>query len=101
MSTNIITQKDKKLKQSDSDICVIPRLGKIAYGQPIFADGTVSMVKVDDEVGAVILESRLKEENLERKERRYIAYSLNTSTDKSDELLDEEDSIETNGDCSG
>ncbi len=40
-----------------------------------FANGEVSVVEVDDEIGAVISDSRRKETNLERKERRH-CYSM-------------------------
>ena len=40
-----------------------------------FADGTVSEVEVEESIGAVIIESRRKEDNLARKER-YHCYSM-------------------------
>ena len=40
-----------------------------------FADGTVSEVEVEESVGAVIIDSRRREDNLSRKER-YHCYSL-------------------------
>lgn len=40
-----------------------------------FADGTVSEVEVEDSIGAVIIEDRRLEDNLDRKER-YHCYSL-------------------------
>ena len=40
-----------------------------------FADGTVSEVEVEESVGAVIIDSRRREEKLSRKER-YHCYSL-------------------------
>lgn len=40
-----------------------------------FADGTVSEVEMEESVGAVIIESRCKENNLSRKER-YHCYSF-------------------------
>lgn len=40
-----------------------------------FADGTVSEVEVEESIGAVIIDSRRKEDNLSRKER-YHCYSL-------------------------
>ena len=43
-----------------------------------FADGTVSEVEVEESVGAVIVESRRKEDNLSRKER-YHCYSLDSA----------------------
>lgn len=43
-----------------------------------FADGTVSEVEVDEAIGSVILDSRRKEDNLDRKER-YHCYSLNAA----------------------
>lgn len=43
-----------------------------------FADGTVSEVEVEESIGAVIIESRRKEDNLSRKER-YHCYSLDSA----------------------
>lgn len=43
-----------------------------------FADGTVSEVEVEEYIGAVIIESRRKEDNLSRKER-YHCYSLDSA----------------------
>lgn len=40
-----------------------------------FADGTVSEVEVDEEIGSIIVESRRLEDNLARKER-YHCYSM-------------------------
>ena len=40
-----------------------------------FADGTVSEVEVEESIGAVIIDSRRREDNLSRKER-YHCYSL-------------------------
>ena len=40
-----------------------------------FADGTVSEVEVEESIGAAIIDSRRKEDNLSRKER-YHCYSL-------------------------
>ncbi|MGN0149176.1 MAG: hypothetical protein ACI4C7_02880 [Clostridia bacterium] len=40
-----------------------------------FVDSEVSVVEVDDEIGAVIADSRRKEENLERNNRRH-CYSI-------------------------
>ena len=42
-----------------------------------FADGTVSEVEVEESIGAVIIESRRKEDNLARKER-YHCYSMDS-----------------------
>lgn len=41
-----------------------------------FADGTISKVEVEEEIGSVILESRRLEENSDRRQR-YHNYSLN------------------------
>ena len=42
-----------------------------------FADGTMSEVEVEESIGAVIIESRRKEDNLARKER-YHCYSIDS-----------------------
>lgn len=43
-----------------------------------FADGTVSEVEVDEEIGGIIVESRRLEDNLARKER-YHCYSMDAA----------------------
>ena len=40
-----------------------------------FADGTVSEVEVEESVGAVIIDSRRKDDNLSRKDR-YHCYAI-------------------------
>ena len=49
---------------------------KITYA---FADGTTSVVEVDDEIGAYIMDSRRHEDNNDRR-HRYHNYSLNDVT---------------------
>lgn len=49
-----------------------------------FADGTVSEVEVEESIGAVIIESRRKEDNLARKER-YHCYSMDAVQFEGDE----------------
>ena len=51
----------------------------------IFADGTVSEVEVDEELGNFIIESRQDEENLSRKER-YHCFSVESSVYEGKEL---------------
>ena len=46
---------------------------KIKY---TFADGEISEVEVNEEVGEFIIESRRQEENYERKERYHAEYSI-------------------------
>ena len=50
-----------------------------------FADGTVSEVEVDEELGNFIIESRQDEENLSRKER-YHCFSVESSVYEGKEL---------------
>lgn len=50
-----------------------------------FADGTVSEVEVDEELGNLIMESRQDEENLARKER-YHCFSVESSVYEGKEL---------------
>ena len=59
---------------------------KIKYA---FADGTVSEVEVEESIGAVIIESRRKEDNLARKER-YHCYSMDAAQFEGDEYGTEE-----------
>ena len=54
-----------------------------------FADGTVSEVEVEESIGAVIIESRRKEDNLARKER-YHCYSMDAAQFEGDEYGTEE-----------
>ena len=54
-----------------------------------FADGTVSEVEVEEFIGAVIIESRRKEDNLARKER-YHCYSMDAAQFEGDEYGTEE-----------
>lgn len=54
-----------------------------------FADGEVSVVDVEDELGAVITDSRRKEDNLERKER-YHCYSLDGAVYEGNDFADTE-----------
>lgn len=54
-----------------------------------FADGTVSEVEVEESIGAVIIESRRKEDNLARKER-YHCYSMDAVQFEGDEYGTEE-----------
>ena len=54
-----------------------------------FADGTVSEVEVEESIGAVIIESRRKEDNLARKER-YHCYSMDSVQFEGDEYGTEE-----------
>ena len=49
-----------------------------------FADGTMSEVEVEESIGAVIIESRRKEDNLARKER-YHCYSMDSVQFEGDE----------------
>lgn len=53
-----------------------------------FADGTVSEVEVEESIGAVIIDSRRKEDNLSRKER-YHCYSLDSAQFESMDFADE------------
>ena len=54
-----------------------------------FVDGTVSEVEVEESIGAVIIESRRKEDNLARKER-YHCYSMDAVQFEGDEYGTEE-----------
>ena len=54
-----------------------------------FADGTMSEVEVEESIGAVIIESRRKEDNLARKER-YHCYSMDSVQCEGDEYGTEE-----------
>lgn len=54
-----------------------------------FADGTVSEVEVEESIGAVIIESRRKEDNLARKER-YHCYSFDALDFEGSEFADNE-----------
>ena len=54
-----------------------------------FADGTMSEVEVEESIGAVIIESRRKEDNLARKER-YHCYSMDAVQFEGDEYGTEE-----------
>ncbi len=54
-----------------------------------FADGTVSEVEVEESIGAVIIESRRKEDNLARKER-YHCYSMDAAQFEGTEYADNE-----------
>lgn len=54
-----------------------------------FADGTVSEVEVEESIGAVIVESRRKEDNLSRKER-YHCYSLDAADFEGCEYADKD-----------
>ncbi len=62
---------------------------KITYE---FADGTHSVVEVDEKIGMLIEESRRLEKNLERKERRHCR-PLFENDDKCEELADERDPL--------
>lgn len=53
-----------------------------------FVDGTVSEVEVEESIGAVIIESRRKEDNLARKER-YHCYSLDAAQFEGEEYADD------------
>lgn len=53
-----------------------------------FADGTVSEVEVEESVGAVIIDSRRREDNLSRKER-YHCYSLDSAQFEGTDFADE------------
>ena len=67
-----------------------------------FADGTVSEVEVEESIGAVIIESRRREDNLSRKER-YHCYSLDAAQFEGAEYSDEKtpESILISEECSG
>ena len=54
-----------------------------------FADGTVTEVEADDNIGSFIVEDRRKEENLERKER-YHCYPLDAAEFDSLDVADTE-----------
>lgn len=54
-----------------------------------FVDGTVSEVEVEESIGAVIIESRRKEDNLARKER-YHCYSMDAAQFEGTEYADNE-----------
>lgn len=54
-----------------------------------FADGTMSEVEVEESIGAVIIESRRKEDNLARKER-YHCYSMDAAQFEGTEYSDGE-----------
>ena len=55
-----------------------------------FANGEKSYVEVNDEVGMMILESRRKEENLNKKEYRHSAYSIDAVEYEGEELADKD-----------
>ena len=50
--------------------------------------GEVTAVEVSEEIGTVIIDSRRKEDNLDRKER-YHSYSLDAITYEGEEYADE------------
>lgn len=54
-----------------------------------FANGEVSEVEVNEEIGNVILDSRREENNLDRKER-YHCYSMDAADYKGEEYADQE-----------
>lgn len=54
-----------------------------------FADGTVSEIEVEESIGAVIIESRRREDNLSRKER-YHCYSLDSADFEGCEYADKD-----------
>lgn len=53
-----------------------------------FANGEESYVEVSEEIGAAILESRRKEGNLNKKEYRHSAYSIDALLYEGEELAD-------------
>lgn len=53
-----------------------------------FIDGTITEVEVEESIGAVIIESRRKEDNLARKER-YHCYSLDAAQFEGEEYADD------------
>jgi DNA-directed RNA polymerase specialized sigma24 family protein len=53
-----------------------------------FANGEESYVEVSEEIGAAILESRRKEGNLNKKEYRHSAYSIDALIYEGEELAD-------------
>ena len=55
-----------------------------------FANGEESYVEVSEEIGASILESRRKEGNLNKKEYRHSAYSIDALVYEGEELADRE-----------
>ena len=55
-----------------------------------FANGEVSEVEVDDELGAVITASRRKEENYERKMRYHCPYSIDKLVYEGEDYADKE-----------
>ena len=55
-----------------------------------FANGEESYVEVSEEIGAAILESRRKEGNLNKKEYRHSAYSIDALIYEGEELADRE-----------
>ena len=55
-----------------------------------FANGEESYVEVSEEIGVAILESRRKEGNLNKKEYRHSAYSIDTLVYEGEELADRE-----------
>lgn len=55
-----------------------------------FTNGEESFVEVSEEIGAMILESRRKEENLHKKEYRHSAYSIDALTYEGEELAEED-----------
>ncbi len=57
---------------------------QIKGGTYKFADNTTSEVEVSEEIGTIIMDSRRKEESLERKERRH-CYSLDAITYEGEE----------------
>ena len=59
---------------------------KIKY---TFADGEISEVEVNEEVGEFIIESRRQEENYERKERYHADYSIDAAEFEGSDLADE------------
>ena len=59
-----------------------------------FANGEESYVEVSEEIGAAILESRRKEENLNKKEYRHSAYSIDAIEYTGEDLVDK-DTIES------
>lgn len=54
-----------------------------------FANGEVSEVEVNEEIGNVILDSRREENNLDRKER-YHCYSMDAANYEGEEYADQE-----------
>lgn len=54
-----------------------------------FANGEVSEIEVNEEIGNVILDSRREENNLDRKER-YHCYSMDAADYEGEEYADQE-----------